>query len=227
MRDQGAPEALSLVIRVDVELVDEITRDGQKSRDTPVELRHPDIMADEHDVAEVLAIFLRRVALPRLEVRKGPEARAPREIVHRVEVRGVVSTNCGLAGHSGNLHRVRTGAGHDFYLSARLAHGHRIIGRAHGSMLWWEGAAMPRTRCVSAEAARAVPDRPAHERSRDGKSREDVHYHIQVHAPQSKHEEAHRACQKEIARPRERDARAGPAKRRRGSHLGREVVRVW
>ena len=72
MRDQGAPKALPLMIGVDVELVDEITRDGQKSRDTPVELHHPDIMADEHNVAEVLAILLRRVALPRLEIRKGP-----------------------------------------------------------------------------------------------------------------------------------------------------------
>src|SRR5260370_20502649 len=77
MRDQGAPEPLPLMIGVDVELVDEITRDGEKSRDTPVELRHPDVMADEHDVAKVLAVFLRRVALPRLEIRKGPEAGAP------------------------------------------------------------------------------------------------------------------------------------------------------
>src|SRR5205807_1526613 len=99
MRDQGAPEAFPLMIGVDVELVDEITHDGQKSRDPPVELRHPDIMADEHDVAEVLAVFLRRVALPRLEIRKGPEAGAPPEIVHRVEVGGLVSTNCVLTGH--------------------------------------------------------------------------------------------------------------------------------
>src|SRR3984893_5182247 len=155
MRDQGAPEALPLMIRVDVELVDEISRYGQKSRDTPVELRHPDIMAGEHDVAEVLAILLRRVALPCLEVRKGPEARAPPEIVHRVEVRGLVSTNCGLAGHSGNLHRVRTGALHDFCLSARLAHGHRIIAGAHGSISGWEGTAMPVTWCSSRLRLRA------------------------------------------------------------------------
>src|SRR5712691_10461727 len=105
MRDQVASKALPLMIGVDVELVDEITRDGQKSRDTPVELHHPDIMADEHNVAEVLAILLRRVALPRLEIRKGLEAGAPPEIVHRVEVRGLVSTNFVLAGHAESVRR--------------------------------------------------------------------------------------------------------------------------
>src|SRR5712692_10189050 len=105
MRDQGAPKALPLMIGVDVELVDEITRDGQKSRDTPVELHHPDIMADEHNVAEVLAILLRRVALPRLEIRKGPEAGAPPEIVHRLEVRGLVSTNGRAGAHAASVRR--------------------------------------------------------------------------------------------------------------------------
>src|SRR5712692_4553410 len=105
MRDQGAPEPLPLMIGVDVELVDEITRDGQKSRDTPVELRHPDIMADEHDVTEVLAIFLRRVARPRLEIRKGAEAGAPPEIVHPVEVRGLVSTNGRAGAHAASVRR--------------------------------------------------------------------------------------------------------------------------
>ncbi len=105
MRDQGAPEPLPLMIGVDVELVDEITRDGEKSRDTPVELRHPDVMADEHDVAKVLAVFLRRVALPRLEIRKGPEAGAPPEIVHRVEVRGSVPTNGRAGAHAASVRR--------------------------------------------------------------------------------------------------------------------------
>src|SRR2546425_4363368 len=105
MRDQGAPKALPLMIGVDVELVDEITRDGQKSRDTPLELRHPDIVADEHDVAEVLAVFPGRVALPRLEIGEGAEAGAPPEIVHRVEVRDLVSADERAGAHAGGGRR--------------------------------------------------------------------------------------------------------------------------
>src|SRR5712691_7762326 len=93
MSDQGAPDALPLVIRVNVELVDEITGHGQKTRGPPVELRHPDIMTDQDHVAEVLAILLRRMSLPRLEIRKGPEAGAPPEIVHRIKVRRLVATD--------------------------------------------------------------------------------------------------------------------------------------
>src|ERR1700730_18254024 len=107
MRGQGAPESLSLMIGVDVELVDEITGDGQNPRDAPVELRHPDIIADEHDVPEILAVFLRRVALPRLEVGKGQEAGAPPEIVHRVEVRGRVSTDDRGEAQGGSVPRPR------------------------------------------------------------------------------------------------------------------------
>src|SRR5713101_2987552 len=93
MSDQRAPDALSLVVRVDVELVDEISGDGQKSRRPPVDLCHPDIMADQNHIAEILAILLRRMSLPRLEIRKGPEASASPEIVHRVKVRRLVATD--------------------------------------------------------------------------------------------------------------------------------------
>src|SRR3989442_12867669 len=107
MSDQGAPDALPLMIRVDVELVDEITFDGQESRSLPVELRHPDIMTDQDHVAEVLAILLRRMSLPRLEIRKGPEAGASPQIVHRIKVRRLVATDDRGQRHS---RRVRYGS---------------------------------------------------------------------------------------------------------------------
>src|SRR6266478_4126058 len=165
MRDQGAPESLPLMIGVDVELVDEITVDGQKSRDAPLELRHPDIMADEHDAPEILAIFLRRVALPRLEIGKGPEAGAPPEIVHRVEVSGLVSTDGRARAHARSVRRRRPSRMALYPLAVLISADREGI----------PGFA-------PAESAHAVPDGPAREGDRAGKPGHDVDEDIEIHA---------------------------------------------
>src|SRR2546429_7249558 len=72
---------------------------------------------------------------------------------------------------------------------------------------------------ASSEAPHAVPDRPAHERSRERNTRHDIDHQVELYAAPQQGEESKSRPEQEIRSPDEGDPGEHPPKGMRRSHL--------
>src|SRR5512138_1309933 len=96
MLQQGFADPALLIIRMDIQMVDEVSSHCQEGNGMLIHLDHPDAVLDQNMIAEVVLVLIKEMALRALKFRQGFLARNSPENRYRLEVFGTVRAyeNC-------------------------------------------------------------------------------------------------------------------------------------
>lgn len=99
MIEQAFADPALLVVRVDVQVIDEVVPHCHERDGTLIQLNHPDLIFLQDACAEVILVFVKEMALAALKIRQGFLARDPPQNSYRVEVCRAVVANEKLFRH--------------------------------------------------------------------------------------------------------------------------------